>query len=65
MKGLHQFILAAASTVAVFAQSQDPAVKAKTQPTPSKPAAKSPAPAPKTTVKRARKIVKDDAEKKD
>lgn len=49
MKGLHQFILAAASTVAVFAQSQDPAVKAKAQPTQLKPAAKSPASAPKTT----------------
>ena len=49
MKGLNQLILAAASTVAVFAQQQDPAVKAKAQPTQPKPAAKSPAPAPKTT----------------
>ena len=44
MKVLHQFILAAASTVAVFSQSQDPAVKAKSQPTQPKQAAKSPAP---------------------
>ena len=42
MKGVNQLILAAVSTVAVFAQSESPAGKAKIQPTQTKPPAAAP-----------------------